>query len=99
MNHLERLDISQGGDLSDVYRDHLATLRDPSGRVFYVAAKGGLTEDPAAAFVYSNRTAAWAASRAVIGYGPAFWESERQSQARALKAYRGWTAPDPTPVA
>lgn len=99
MNHLERLDISQGGDLSDVYRDHAATLRDPSDRVFYVAAQGGLTDDLKAAFVYSNRNAAWAASRATIGFGPAFWESERRSQALALATYRGWTAPDPTPLA
>ena len=92
MNHLDQLDIRTGGDLSDVYRPHVARLTDPQGRVQYLA-HGGLVDMPQDAIQFTNRNAAASAGQAFIGFNPhAFWESERRSAALAQKKYRGWRA-------
>ena len=91
-NHMEQLDISTGGDLSDVYRPHIARLRDPQGNVFFLTYSG-LTERHGAATVFANRNVAARAANSFIHGDPhAFWESERKSAARARAQYRGWKA-------
>ena len=92
MNHLEALDISTGGDLSDVYRPHVARLTSPTGEVFYIA-RTGLCTSPAEGVQFSNSVVAHGAGQAYIGFDRhAFWESERRSADIARKKYRGWRA-------
>jgi len=92
MNHLESLDIGTGGDLSDVYRPHVARLTSPDGAVCYVAYTG-LCAAPADGVQFASSVVAHKAGQAYIGFDPnAFWESERNSAAIARKKYRGWRA-------
>ena len=92
MNHLEALDISTGGDLSDVYRPHVARLTSPTGEVFYIA-RTGLCTAPADGIQFASSVVAHGAGQAFIGFDPhAFWESERRSADIARKKYRGWRA-------
>jgi len=92
MNHLEALGISTGGDLSDVYRPHVARLTSPDGAVWHVAYSG-LCAAPADAVQFASSVVAHRAGQAFIGFDhQAFWESERNQAARARKKYRGWRA-------
>ena len=42
-------------------------------------------------FPYYTREAAVKSAWAFLGYGPAFWESERESREAARQRYKGWT--------
>lgn len=89
-NHMTRLDISTGGDLSDVYRPHHGQVTAPDGKA-WLLSWNGLTDDPAQATAFANRNVALrAAGNMVHGDPNAFWESERRSAALARQKYRGW---------
>ena len=92
MNHLESLDISTGGDLSDVYRPHVARLTAPDGAVFYVS-RYGLHPKLEEATQLANAVVAHSVGQAYIGFDCyAYWEPERNQAALARKVYRGWRA-------
>ena len=92
MNHLQALDISTGGDLSDVYRPHVARLTAPGGAVFYLA-RDGICASPADGIQFSNAVAAHRAGQVYIGFDIwAFWGSERLRAEYARKEFKGWRA-------
>ena len=67
----------------------VAKLIDPAGRVRWLG-HAGETADGLEAFRYTNADAAWRSAANLFGHGPAFWNSERESQARLREAFRGW---------